>query len=359
MIGLGLKQSVKEFVSEELLVNKEYYNRVRLLQFLHKQVYVLVFKNNAYPNDSEKDFLLASYSGNIDMIKKYLNQNIHFDCKDQNGSTPLILASSQNHIELVKVLAEAGANLDVQNNDGITALMLSAQFGFFEISKYLIEIGANTQLKSNNGQIAFELASLQRHNEIAGLLLDDIKSRLHQNMPILSYYENTDITKLPKMSQSARQIISDHFKSLKGELPIYGGWGYTKEEAVVIDKNDSTVTPGMPFDGVGIQYIFVEKRIYEELIIFRSKNDKYAGIRWNLVKQSVISDDGKDYDHLIFNVTAFKDSDWDELKNEWESNNGFYNNPEKQKIHEQKRDSKMIKYTTDYWFDITSFYRNR
>jgi len=59
--------------------------------------------------------------------------------------------------------------------------------------------------------------------------------------------------------ESPRQIIFEDFKI---DLPISGGWGYDIENACVIDKNDSTVIKGIPFDGVGVEYVFVEKRIY-------------------------------------------------------------------------------------------------
>ena len=76
--------------------------------------------------------------------------------------------------------------------------------------------------------------------------------------------------------ESPRQIIFEDFKI---DLPIKGGWGYDFDGACIIDKNDSTVIKGMPFDRVGIEYVFVEKRIYEEMIIFREAHKKYSGIR--------------------------------------------------------------------------------
>ena len=82
--------------------------------------------------------------------------------------------------------------------------------------------------------------------------------------------------------ETPRQIIFEDYKSLDGELPIAGGWGYTQADAAIIDKNDPVVIEGLPFDGVGIEYIFVEKRIYEELIIFKLLGEPYAGIRWHL-----------------------------------------------------------------------------
>jgi hypothetical protein len=63
-----------------------------------------------------------------------------------------------------------------------------------------------------------------------------------------------------KSDETPRKILADDFKSLGGELPIHGGWGYTKTDACIIDKNDPSVDPDFPFDGVGLEYIFVEKR---------------------------------------------------------------------------------------------------
>jgi len=157
-------------------------------------------------------------------------------------------------------------------------------------------------------------------------------------------------------NEAPRQIIFEDYKSLDGELPITGGWGYTKDDAVIIDKNDPVVPEGLPFDGVGIEYIFVEKRIYEELIIFKLLGEPYAGIRWDQIEQNLESHDGRHYDVLSYEVTAFSESDFNELKDEAESNNYFKDSSEGWAAHEEKRESKMISYTTEYWFDITSFF---
>ncbi len=159
-----------------------------------------------------------------------------------------------------------------------------------------------------------------------------------------------------RSAEAPKEIIAEDFKSLEEKLPISGGWGYSKEDAVIIDKNDPVVPKGMPFDGVGIEYIFVEKRIYEELIIFRSNDDKFSGIKWNLIKQKFISDGDRKFEVLFFNVTATPDADWEQLKSEWESNNGFQESKSDFEAHIEKRNSKNIHYQAEYWFDITSFY---
>ena len=41
-----------------------------------------------------------------------------------------------------------------------------------------------------------------------------------------------------RLEETPSEIIADYCVSNSGELPINGGWGYTKEDAVVIDKED-------------------------------------------------------------------------------------------------------------------------
>jgi hypothetical protein len=43
---------------------------------------------------------------------------------------------------------------------------------------------------------------------------------------------------------------------------------------VHLDKNDPLVDQALPFDGVGMEYVFVEKRISEEIIISRLDGQK-------------------------------------------------------------------------------------
>ena len=156
-------------------------------------------------------------------------------------------------------------------------------------------------------------------------------------------------------SETPRQVIARDFKSLRGELPIRGGWGYTIEDAVIIDKNDPAVSKVIPFDGVGLEYIFAEKRIYEELVISRPLNGRFSGIRWELLRQNLQNhDEGRAFDFLVFEITAFPDRDFAALKAEWEtqSTNADFDIM----AHAAKREGKIVRYERDYWFDITSFF---
>lgn len=161
-----------------------------------------------------------------------------------------------------------------------------------------------------------------------------------------------------KSRQSPREVLEADFEPLRGHLPIRGGWGYTREDACVIDKHDSCVEPGVPFHGVGIESVFVEKRIYEELIIFRRPGEQFSGIEWKLVSQSVISELERDFDRLVYEISAFRDCDWEELRAEFEGPRGYGTPHFDSAAHEKTRQGKMMKITREFWFDITSFYRS-
>ena len=149
-----------------------------------------------------------------------------------------------------------------------------------------------------------------------------------------------------------RQIIFEDFKI---DLPIKGGWGYDFNSACIIDKTDPIVNKGMPFDGVGIEYIFVEKRIYEEMIIFRKSDEKYAGIRWDLDNQELLFNNDKPYDKLVFNIIGFSDAVWDELTSRFEE---IQKGGKLELIDELNayRESKAHRLTKEFYFDISSFY---
>ena len=153
--------------------------------------------------------------------------------------------------------------------------------------------------------------------------------------------------------ESPKEVIAADFKL---QLPIRGGWGYSQEDACIIDKYDPLVDPSCPFNGVKVEYGFIEKRIYEEMIIFRPDGEKFSGIEWNLLKQSTLHAEERTFDKLIFEITAFSDNDWAELKADFEKANGNGHFDFDADAHEKKRQDKILRFTSEFWFDITTFY---
>ncbi|MBL0423446.1 hypothetical protein JI739_24145 [Ramlibacter sp. AW1] len=128
--------------------------------------------------------------------------------------------------------------------------------------------------------------------------------------------------------------MSEDFPRL-GELPIKGGWGYSVDDAIIIDVNDPAVDRATPFNGVALEYVLVDKRLFEELIIFREKGDRYVNIEKRLVNQRLFTTEDKTYDHLVFDVTAIP---------EW---------AEQMPVEPQEK--ARVFFRSEFWFDITSF----
>ena len=154
------------------------------------------------------------------------------------------------------------------------------------------------------------------------------------------------------VDQNSPRIFMENAFSI--ELPINGGWGYSIEDCVVIGKNDAALPTGFPVNAPSIEHLFFEKRVYAELIIFRTSNDQYSGIEWDLTEQNLHFQDERKFDCLQFRVTAFPDGDWNYLKDEWDRNHHFKNDAEGLTQHNQERLSRQCYYDTECWFDITS-----
>ncbi len=153
-----------------------------------------------------------------------------------------------------------------------------------------------------------------------------------------------------KTEKSPRETIYKHFEQV---LPIKGGWGYSKDDAVIIDSNDASINKSEVFNGIKYEYKFIEKRLFEEMIVTRSLEEGYAGIVWNLISQELIHDDGKYYDRIIVDVSALLYIDWLKLKEEWENN--YYNPSFNKREHEHKKQEKTYKFEREFWFEISSF----
>lgn len=158
-----------------------------------------------------------------------------------------------------------------------------------------------------------------------------------------------------KTRETPREIIEADFPSV-GKLPLSGGWGYNMATACVIDMYDACVDPKVPFNGVAIEYLFAEKRLFEELIVFRPKGQQYCNIDKRRILQRLDSVDDRTYDVLVFEVTAFLKKDFDFLKEIYEGPNGVINQDFDHKSHDALHQSLMRSGTREYWFDITSFF---
>ena len=161
-------------------------------------------------------------------------------------------------------------------------------------------------------------------------------------------YEGTPGVKRLVTNVAPVQIFSEDYP--KHQWPISGGWGYSIEDAMVIEVDDSD-------DGVALEYKILEYRSYEEGIIFRPKGQRLAGFRFKSKIQFLVEgEDGRHYDHVVMEVTAFREEDFEFLKSDWESHNCYEDDPEGELKHFEMAETKKVRYEVEGYFDITRFY---
>ena len=106
---------------------------------------------------------------------------MYYIAKKLLGYNDLIGASSYGDIEEVKRLVEQGVNLDDQDREGQTALIVSAKNGHYYITKFLLEAGANPNLTTEDQKNAFIYACMYDHKYVAILyLISENKGELNR-----------------------------------------------------------------------------------------------------------------------------------------------------------------------------------
>ncbi|MDC0183356.1 MORN repeat-containing protein [Nitrosomonadales bacterium] len=146
---------------------------------------------------------------------------------------------------------------------------------------------------------------------------------------------NFQLAPIDLQKTTIEQMIWD---DVQLKFPFEGGWGYSKDDALIINKNHANVTKGVPFYGVGFEYKFVRYRLYKELALNRNHYFVTESVKYNLKTQAVIrGEGGKVYDLLKFEICA------EEL---------FLNDKGEPSIQSDV----LLCYDTEYWFEISSFF---
>ena len=65
---------------------------------------------------------MASYHGQVKVVKFLLKSGAQVDAVSRRGRTPLHDASKRGHSEVVELLVEAGADIAAQDEDGLSAV---------------------------------------------------------------------------------------------------------------------------------------------------------------------------------------------------------------------------------------------
>ena len=99
-------------------------------------------KGNSYPSNMSVQIIRAAADGDLETVKKLLEEGDDVNSRDNGRWSPLILAAQNGHLEVVKLLLENGADINAENAYTETALCLAKSDGHREIAAILEQLGA-------------------------------------------------------------------------------------------------------------------------------------------------------------------------------------------------------------------------
>ena len=162
--------------------------------------------------------------------------------------------------------------------------------------------------------------------------------------------------RLPNNYPEPRKILRQHFPRTANQCCFKGGWGYDPEHAVIVLEFDPEINPDQKFDGVSLEYAFIDKRIREELIFSRPKGKRFAEVGHKVIKQKLLNLNGVPHDFIEVQVFAYPEKEWNELKADWEAHDGYKNDPKGRKENLKRKEACKITYRTVFWFNIKKFF---
>lgn len=121
-------------------------------------------------------------SGNNDILIALLESippsklQLTVNKRSSSGSSPLLVASYKGNVEVVRTLLKYHARVDVFDESGRTGLHVSAERGHLEVARELLEHKAYVNAKSKVGLTPLHLAAESGHKELVGLLVANYKA---------------------------------------------------------------------------------------------------------------------------------------------------------------------------------------
>ena len=106
---------------------------------------------------NEKRLLSVTQKGSLAEVEALLAQGVDINCKNENGSSPLIIASFHGHLAILKLLLSKQCDKNMRNNVGDTALYLATIKNHQKIVDILICNNVDQSI-AKNGKTPFEWA---------------------------------------------------------------------------------------------------------------------------------------------------------------------------------------------------------
>ncbi len=123
---------------------------------------------------AQEDLWDACKSGDIDKVKKAINENADVNAldtrKNSSGRKPLNWAAYYGHDDIVKLLVANSADINGGNNTGFTPMHHAVENNKKFMVALLLELGADPNKKNKRGKTPLDIAMQKGNDEIVAIL---------------------------------------------------------------------------------------------------------------------------------------------------------------------------------------------
>jgi ankyrin repeat protein len=170
MIEAEDRQEIIEFIQVLLDRGAEPNIRIQEVPPLRRWIYLLGGSLAWVDFTGQTPFLLASLSGDVDLMRLLLEYGADPHISTFEGTTPLMAAAGINWVvnqtytdwdslfDAVKLCWELGMDVNDVNSMGLTALMGAANRGSDDIIRFLVDKGGRLEAKDNEGRTPLDWA---------------------------------------------------------------------------------------------------------------------------------------------------------------------------------------------------------
>nr|XP_045584207.1 serine/threonine-protein kinase TNNI3K-like isoform X2 [Procambarus clarkii] len=144
--------------------NKEIRDQIRLL--LQKGADPAIISRNGF-----SPLHLASYKGDVDLVRLFLEKCNHLDHTGVGSVTALHISCLAGHLEVTQALAQRGANIEARDAVSFSPLHIACLFGNESVVEYLLSRGVDVNIAGSVGDRPLHLAATRGYYKIVQLLL--------------------------------------------------------------------------------------------------------------------------------------------------------------------------------------------
>ena len=123
---------------------------------------------------------VAAQSGQLEVVKRLIEDGIKVNEKDSLQRTPLVCAAAAGNMKVARYLLERGANANAASGRGMggaTPLLAAVMANKLKLVQMLVESGADLDFKGDEGMTALEYAKRAHLKKVAAYLQDVHVSR--------------------------------------------------------------------------------------------------------------------------------------------------------------------------------------